>query len=171
MQKKIIYLDRDGVINEDFGYVSKIENFKFINGVFEACKEFLTLGYELIVVTNQSGIGRNYYSEDEFLELTKYMRNEFKKEDIDILNVYYCPHNPDEDCSCRKPKAGMILQSLNDFEIDLNNSWLIGDKISDIECAKNANIPNRILINENIVDSKDFLLAKSLLDSVKYIKK
>lgn len=99
------------------------------------------------------------------------MKNEFKKEDIDILNVYYCPHNPDEDCSCRKPKAGMILQSLNDFEIDLNNSWLIGDKISDIECAKNGNIPNRILISENIVDSKDFLLAKSLLDSVKYIKK
>ena len=171
MQKKIIYLDRDGVINEDFGYVSKIENFKFVNGVFEACKEFLALGYEIIVVTNQSGIGRNYYSEDEFLELTKHMRNEFKKEDIDILNLYYCPHNPDDNCSCRKPKTGMILQSLNDFEIDFNNSWLIGDKIIDIECAKNGNIPHRILINENIVDSKDFLLAKSLLDSVKYIKK
>ena len=171
MQKKIIYLDRDGVINEDFGYVSKIENFKFVNGVFEACKEFLALGYELIVVTNQSGIGRNYYSEDEFLELTKYMRNEFKKEDIDILNLYYCPHNPDDNCSCRKPKTGMILQSLNDFEIDLNNSWLIGDKISEIKCAKNGNIPNRILISEDVVDSKDFLLAKSLLDSVKYIKK
>lgn len=109
MQKKIIYLDRDGVINEDFGYVSKIENFKFVNGVFEACKEFLALGYEIIVVTNQSGIGRNYYSEDEFLELTKHMKNEFKKKDIDILNVYYCPHNPDDNCSCRKPKTGMIL--------------------------------------------------------------
>lgn len=104
MQKKIIYLDRDGVINEDFGYVSKIENFKFVNGVFEACKEFLALGYEIIVVTNQSGIGRNYYSEDEFLELTKYMKNEFKKKDIDILNVYYCPHNPDDNCYCRKPR-------------------------------------------------------------------
>ncbi|PRM87189.1 D-glycero-beta-D-manno-heptose 1,7-bisphosphate 7-phosphatase [Aliarcobacter cryaerophilus] len=171
MQKKIIYLDRDGVINEDFGYVSKIENFKFVNGVFEACKKFLALGYELIVVTNQSGIGRNYYSEDEFLELTKHMRNEFKKKDIDILNVYYCPHDPEDNCSCRKPKAGMILQSLNDFEINLNNSWLIGDKMSDIECAKNCNIQNRILISEDVVDSKDFLVAKSLLDSVKYIKK
>ena len=130
MQKKIIYLDRDGVINEDFGYVSKIENFKFVNGVFEACKEFLALGYEIIVVTNQSGIGRNYYSEDEFLELTKYMKNEFKKKDIDILNVYYCPHNPDDNCSCKKKKTGMILQSLNDFEINLNNSWLIGDIFS-----------------------------------------
>ena len=171
MQKKIIYLDRDGVINEDFGYVSKIEDFKFINGVFEACKEFLTLGYELIVVTNQSGIGRNYYSKDEFLELTKYMRNEFKKEDIDILNVYYCPHNSDDNGSWWIAKDGMILQSLNDFEIDLNSSWLIGDKISDIECAKNGNIQNRILISEDVVDSKDFLVAKSLLDSVKYIKK
>ena len=79
MKKKIIYLDRDGVINEDFGYVSKIENFKFVNGVFEACKEFLALGYEIIVVTNQSGIGRNYYSEDEFLELTKQLKSQLRK--------------------------------------------------------------------------------------------
>ena len=171
MQKKIIYLDRDGVINEDFGYVSKIENFKFVNGVFEACKEFLALGYEIIVVTNQSGIGRNYYSEDEFLELTKYMKNEFKKKDIDILNVYYCPHNPDDNCSCRKPKTGMILHSLTDSEITLNTSWLLGDDFRGLLCAQHGNIPNRILISEDVVDGKDFLLAKSLLDSVKYIKK
>ncbi len=109
MQKKIIYLDRDGVINEDFGYVSKIENFKFVNGVFEAWKEFLALGYEIIVFTNQSGIGRNYYSEDEFLELTKYMKNEFKKKDIDIFNLYSCPNNSDDNFFWWKPKAVMIL--------------------------------------------------------------
>ena len=170
MQKKIIYLDRDGVINEDFGYVSKIEDFNFVDGVFKACKEFLTLGYEIIVVTNQSGIGRNYYSEDEFLELTKYMKNEFKKEDIDILNVYYCPHNPDEDCSCRKPKAGMILQSLNDFNIDLQNSWLIGDKVSDVETAINAKIGNKILISSDIKENKEYLVARSLFATINIIK-
>ena len=170
MQKKIIYLDRDGVINEDFGYVYKIENFKFCEGVFEACREFLALGYEIIIVTNQSGIGRLYYSEDEFLELSKYMKNEFKKENIPILNIYYCPHNPDDNCSCRKPKAGMILQSLNDFDIDLQNSWLIGDKKSDIECAKNGKIGNSILISKEDEKHKECFVAKNLFDSLKYIK-
>ncbi|OCL83700.1 D-glycero-beta-D-manno-heptose 1,7-bisphosphate 7-phosphatase [Arcobacter porcinus] len=170
MQKKVIFLDRDGVINKDFGYVSKIENFNFCEGVFEACKEFLNLDFEIVIVTNQSGIGRGYYTIEDFKTLTNHMLNEFKKMDINILKVYFCPHNPDEDCSCRKPKNGMILEALNDFEIDLNNSWLIGDKLSDIECAKNANIPNRVLINEKDEKNKDFFVAKSLFDSLKYIK-
>ncbi len=94
-----------------------------------------------------------------------------KKKDIDILNVYYCPHNPDDNCSCRKPKAGMILQSLNDFEINLNNSWLIGDKMSDIECAKNGNIPSRILISEDVVDGKRFFASKIITRFSKIYKK
>ncbi|QKF72683.1 D,D-heptose 1,7-bisphosphate phosphatase [Aliarcobacter faecis] len=170
MQKRVIYLDRDGVINEDFGYVYEISKFKFISGVFEACKEFLNLGYEIIIITNQSGIGRNYYTKEEFETLTNYMLEEFKKQDINILKVYFCPHSPEENCSCRKPKEGMILQSLNDFKIDLENSWLIGDKISDIECAKNGNIANKILIDKKESSNKDFFVAKSLIDSLKYIK-
>ena len=135
MQKKIIYLDRDGVINEDFGYVYKSDNFRFVNGVFEACKTFLNLGYEIVIVTNQSGIGRKYYSKNDFLKLTNWMLEEFKKNGINILNTYFCPHSPEDNCDCRKPNIGMIEQSLNDFNIDLKNSWLIGDKISDIETA------------------------------------
>lgn len=170
MQKKIIYLDRDGVINEDFGYVYEIENFKFIDGVFEACREFLKLGFEIIIVTNQSGIGRNYYSLKDFETLTNYMLNEFKKKNIDILKLYFCPHNPEDNCYCRKPKEGMILQSLNDFSIDLKNSWLIGDKLSDLECAKNGNISNSILIDKKEPSNSKFFVAKNLLDSLKYIK-
>ena len=171
MQKKIIYLDRDGVINEDFGYVYKSDNFRFVNGVFEACKTFLNLGYEIVIVTNQSGIGRGYYTKEEFNTLTSYMLNEFKKQGIDILKVYFCPHSPDENCFCRKPKEGMILQSLNDFSIDLENSWLIGDKPSDIECAKNGKIKNKILISNEEQESDEFFTAKNLKDSLKYIKK
>ena len=170
MKKKIIYLDRDGVINEDFGYVSQISNFKFVDGVFEACKTFIELGYEIIVVTNQSGIGREYYSLEDFTTLTNFMLDEFKKQGINILKVYFCPHAPEVNCECRKPKDGMILQSLNDFSIDLKNSWLIGDKISDIECAKNGNIANKILIDEEKVSNSDFFVAKNLFDSLKYIK-
>ncbi|WP_198306195.1 D-glycero-beta-D-manno-heptose 1,7-bisphosphate 7-phosphatase [Arcobacter vandammei] len=170
MQKKIIYLDRDGVINEDFGYVSQISNFKFVDGVFEACKSFIDLGYEIIVVTNQSGIARGYYSLEDFKTLTNFMLDEFRKQGINILKVYFCPHSPEVNCECRKPKDGMILQSLNDFSIDLKNSWLIGDKISDIECAKNGNIANKILIDEEKVSNSEFFVAKNLFDSLKYIK-
>jgi len=170
MLKKIIYLDRDGVINKDFGYVYKQENFHFIDGVFEACKEFLALGFEIIIITNQSGIGRGYYTKKDFEILTSYMLSEFQKHKIDILKVYFCHHAPEENCQCRKPKTGMILQSLNDFSIDLKNSWLIGDKLSDIECAINSNIANRVLISQDSLKSDDFLVATSLKDSLRYIK-
>ncbi|RBQ29858.1 D-glycero-beta-D-manno-heptose 1,7-bisphosphate 7-phosphatase [Aliarcobacter vitoriensis] len=172
MQKKIVYLDRDGVINKDFGYVYEIEKFEFIDGVFEACKHFINLGYEIIIVTNQSGIGRDYYSKEDFIKLTQYMENEFRKNHIDILKVYFCPHSPEQNCECRKPNIGMILQSLNDFDIDLNNSWLVGDKISDIECGKNAKIKNRILISsKEDKNSEDFLVAKSLFETINLIQK
>ena len=169
--QKVIFLDRDGVINEDYGYVGKIEDFKFIDGVFEACKSFKNLGYEIVIVTNQSGIARGYYSEDEFLKLTSYMQDEFLKKEISILKTYYCPHLPNNNCSCRKPKSGMILQALDEFDINLDNSWLIGDKLSDIECAKNANIKNRVLIDKNAKENGDFFVAKNLFDTLKYITK
>ena len=168
MKKKIIFLDRDGVINYDYGYVSKIDNFEFIEGVFEACKYFQKLNYEIIIVTNQSGIGRGYYSEKEFYTLTQWILNRFKEQEINILKVYFCPHTPEEKCRCRKPNIGMIENACKDFDIDLDNSWLIGDKITDIQTAINANIKNYILI-----DSKDpdIITAKSLLDTINIIIK
>lgn len=168
--KKVIFLDRDGVINHDHGYVYEIEKFDFIDGVFEACKYFINLGYEIIIITNQSGIGRDYYSKDDFLELTSWMTNEFKNNGINILNTYFCPHSPEENCSCRKPNIGMIEQSLNDFDIDLQNSWLIGDKISDIQTAINANIPNRILISNEKNHLELTNIANNLLETINIIK-
>jgi D-glycero-D-manno-heptose 1,7-bisphosphate phosphatase len=152
--------------------VSKIGKFDFIDGVFEACNHFIKLGYEIIVITNQSGIGREYYSKDDFIELTDWMKNEFKKHGINILNVYFCPHSPDENCNCRKPNIGMIEQSLKDFNnIDLENSWLIGDKTSDIQTAINANIPNKILISNDKNKSENSNIANSLLETINIIKK
>ncbi|QKF78368.1 D,D-heptose 1,7-bisphosphate phosphatase [Arcobacter defluvii] len=99
------------------------------------------------------------------------MVEEFKKHGIDILNVYFCPHSPEENCDCRKPKIGMILQSQKDFEIDLINSWLIGDKITDIETAVNANISNNILISQKKDYPELLNIANNLLDTINIIKK
>ena len=168
MKKKIIFLDRDGVINYDYGYVSQIDKFEFIDGVFEACKYFQKLNYEIIIVTNQSGIGRGYYSEKEFYTLTQWILNRFKEQEINILKVYFCPHTPEENCRCRKPNIGMIENACKDFDIDLENSWLIGDKITDIQTAINANIKNYILIDSK---NPDIITAKSLLDTINIIIK
>lgn len=169
MKKKIIYLDRDGVINKDPGYIYKTEDFRFIDGVFEACHWFLKSGFEIIVITNQSGIGRGYYSLQDYEALTSHMLDQFNQKGINILKVYFCPHAPDDNCSCRKPETGMIEQSLADFEIDLEKSWLIGDKISDMECAQNANIPNRILIGNNPLTGS-FFTTKTLQDCPQIIR-
>ncbi|AJB45952.1 D,D-heptose 1,7-bisphosphate phosphatase [Campylobacter fetus subsp. testudinum] len=161
---KAIFLDRDGVINKDLGYVSKIDDFVFCDGIFEALRGFLKLGFALFVVTNQSGIGRGYYTKDDFLNLTKFMLDEFKKEDIDIKKVYYCPHSPEENCNCRKPKPGMILKALSEFDINLESSMMIGDKNSDILAANSAGIDNCYLIGE---DSS----LKTVLDVYKLVYK
>jgi D-glycero-D-manno-heptose 1,7-bisphosphate phosphatase len=170
----MIFLDRDGVINHDHGYVSDISKFEFIDGVFEACNHFSKLGYEIAIITNQSGIQRKYFSEDDFLNLTKWMIQEFKKNGINILKVYYCPHGPEDNCKCRKPNIGMITQATNDFNIDLEKSWLIGDKISDIETALNSNIKNNILIKSSYQKDDDKKIASftanSLFDTIHIIK-
>lgn len=124
------------------------------------------------MITNQSGIGRGYFSLDDFKELTNWMKKQFEENGIDILNVYFCPHSPDENCNCRKPKTGMIEQALNEFDIDLSKSWLIGDKEPDIQTAINANIPNRILINSDYIKNKELAsnVVNSLLDTITIIK-
>ena len=145
-RKKAIFLDRDGVINVEKNYVYQIEEFEFIDGLFETLKKFQELGYLLFVITNQSGIARGYYTTDDFKILTQWMLNEFEKEGITISQVEFCPHSPEQICQCRKPKTGMIDNILKNFDIDLEHSWLIGDKEADIQCAKNAHIKNTIQV-------------------------
>ena len=140
--KKALFLDRDGVINKEKNYLYKIENFEFIDGVFETCKYFQDNGYLIIVITNQAGIARGKYSEDDFSKLTKWMIQEFEKKNIKISKVYHCPHHPDftGECECRKPKPKMILDAQKEFNIDLIHSILIGDKNSDIEAGIGCNL-------------------------------
>lgn len=158
---KALFLDRDGVINYDPGYVYRIEDFEFMPGIFEALAGFMALGYEIFVVTNQSGIGRGYYSEDDFAKLSKYMIDEFKSYGVEIKKIYHCPHTPSDDCNCRKPKPGMILQALNEHNIDPQASLIIGDKPSDLEAARRAGVESGYLIGDEF---------KSVLEVLEYIK-
>ena len=151
MKEKALFLDRDGVINKEVNYLFKIEDFIFNRGIFSLCKKFQDKGYKIIVVTNQAGIARGFYKEDDFLKLTKWMINEFFNRGIIIQKVYHCPHHPKYTgiCSCRKPNPGMIKKSELEFNLDLSKSVMIGDKTSDIEAGKNAGIGLNILISPN----------------------
>ena len=164
--KKALFLDRDGVINVDHGYVSEIENFEFTDGIFDVLKKYQKLGYLLIVVTNQSGIGRGYYTIEDFHSVTTHKLKELKKEGIIIDEVYHCPHNPDSNCGCRKPSPSMLLHAKEMYDIDMDASWMIGDKKTDIDAGHNAGVKNTILISPDCKDKKG---AKYCVKSIKEV--
>ncbi|MEA2017015.1 MAG: D-glycero-beta-D-manno-heptose 1,7-bisphosphate 7-phosphatase [Campylobacterota bacterium] len=167
--EKVVFLDRDGVINIEKNYLYKIEDFEFIDGVFESLKYLQNLDYKLIIITNQSGIGRGYYTLEQYNKLTTWMIEQFNSNDIVISSVFCCPHEPNSNCDCRKPKTGMIEQSQKIFDIDFANSWLIGDKDSDIQTAYNANIPNTIQVQSGHIFDKKDSKAKYITNSIKDI--
>ncbi len=150
--KKALFLDRDGVINIEKDYLYKVSDFEFIDGIFDLCMHYQSLGYLIVVVTNQSGIARGYYSQNDFDILTAWMVQEFAKKDILITKVYFCPHHPDitGDCNCRKPKSGMLLQADKELNIDMKNSILVGDKERDIEAGLNAGLKETYLFDKSM---------------------
>ena len=174
MAIKTIFLDRDGVINKEKGYLHRIEDFIFIDGVFEACLSFKKLDYQIIIISNQSGIARGYFTLFDYEKLTKWMLNQFSKKNISILDVFFCPHGPKSKCSCRKPQPGMLVDAKNKYDIDLEKSWMIGDKETDIEAANLAGINNTILLRSghliNESDSKSKFITDSIRDSINLIK-
>jgi D-glycero-D-manno-heptose 1,7-bisphosphate phosphatase len=170
MNKKIVFLDRDGVINKEVGYLHKIEDFRFIDGVFNACLHFQSLNYQIIVITNQSGIGRGYYTEEDFHIINNWMLGKFSKKGIRILDVFFCPHGPESNCDCRKPKPGMLNQANDKHGIDMENSWMIGDKEADIKAANTAHIKNTILVKSGHVIDESNSKAKFILDSIGQVK-
>lgn len=147
---KALFLDRDGVINKEIHYLFRIEDFVFIDGILEICDFYQKRGYVLIVVTNQAGIAKGFYSEDDYHKLTDWMLQKFSQKGITIGKVYHCPHFPEitGECMCRKPNPGMILQAQREFNLDLQNSILIGDKQSDLEAATNAGVGHYYHIND-----------------------
>ncbi len=151
--KPVLFLDRDGVINRDVGYVGKRQDFVWMSGIFSFCRAAHHAGFALAVVTNQSGIARGFYSEDTFLELTRYVHEEFASQRIPIASTWYCPHHPDlggkgagTDCTCRKPRPGLLLAAAEFHQFDLNRSIMIGDRQSDMEAASAAGVALRFSV-------------------------
>jgi len=155
---KALFLDRDGVVNVEKDYLYKIEDFEFINGIIELCKHYQDKDYIIVIVTNQSGIARGFYTEKDFSILTEWMINQFSLYGISIEKVYFCPHHPDISgvCSCRKPSPGMLLDAKNDFNIDLASSLLIGDKERDIQAGISAGLRETYLFDaeNNCINSQ-----------------
>lgn len=137
-----LFLDRDGVVNVEKNYLYRIREFEFLDGIFELCSRFQSAGYAIVVVTNQAGIARGYYAEDDVKVLHAWMLERFAERGIRIAGVYHCPHHPDFSgpCPCRKPEPGMILRARDELGLDLPGSVLLGDKESDIEAGRRAGI-------------------------------
>ena len=153
MANPAIFLDRDGVINVDTGYVYLVDDFKFIDGVIDALLKLKQKGYLLVVVTNQSGIARGLFTEEQFMSLTEWMDWSLADRGVDLDGIYFCPHHPSEgsdqyrkSCTCRKPGPDMILDAVKHLDIDLTRSYMVGDKPSDMKAAINAGVAHKILV-------------------------
>lgn len=160
---KVAFLDRDGVINYEKKYVHQISDFEFINGSIEALRNIVSLDFSIIIVTNQSGIGRGYYSLEQYESLTKWYLTQLRERGVGILDVLHCPHVPIGGqgisrtlCNCRKPKPGLIERACRQYPINLNKSFMVGDKVSDVLCAKNAGLERSALVRSgHLLDEED----------------
>ena len=149
MKSKAVFLDRDGVINEKRDdHVKNISEFKIFSGVGDAIKLLRDKGYLVIIITNQSAIGRKIISEKKLEEIHTELKNYLNQHDTYVESIYYCPHTPEENCSCRKPKPGLLIKATNDFGINLEESYFIGDSESDLNAAKEARCKGILLEND-----------------------
>lgn len=143
--KKAVFLDRDGTINVEKKYLYQIEDFEFLPGVLEGLRRFKEAGYLLIIATNQSGIARGYYSEEQYYELEAWMLEQMRCAGVWVDAVYHCPHLPDarigryrQECECRKPKLGMFKEAIKEYDIDVTASVAIGDRLRDLVLCENG---------------------------------
>lgn len=169
---KAVFIDRDGTINDnDEGYVHKISDFKFLPEAVSGLQRLSKTEFKTIIITNQSGIGRGYYSQRDFQSLTGWMIKTLKQKKVRIDKVYHCPHVAEDNCECRKPKIGMFLRAVEEVGISLNDSWFVGDDERDVIAGRNANIKTIKLGDQMPANLKlePNYYAKNLAEAVKII--
>ena len=172
VKRPAAFIDRDGTLIEEVNFLSRVDELRLFSYTAEALRLLKQAGFHIVVVTNQSGIGRSIYTEDDMHSIHDAMQREL---DGAIDAFYFCPHLPDAGCGCRKPGLGMLRYAERDFEIDLAASWMIGDKRIDVETGKNAGIGSALVLtgygsrhNTQIEDRPD-VVGKDLLDAVRQI--
>lgn len=172
MKDRALFLDRDGVINVDAGYVHLPEQVIFLDGIFDLCRAARAKDYRIIIITNQAGIGRGLYTEAQFHDLMHWMGGRFKAEGAAWDAYYFCPHHPEHGigvyrivCECRKPKPGMLLRAQSEWAIDMANSIFIGDKPHDMEAGHAAGVGKL-----HLLDSSANVIPNLFRDLLKMLK-
>lgn len=183
-KKKTIFIDRDGVINKDpagwteYSYVTRLEDFKILPGALEALKILKDNGIDVIIVSNQSGVGKGYFSREELDAVNKKMLDMVKKAGGNIKDAYYCVHKTEDNCDCKKPKTGLFKQAIAKYDINITDSYFIGDDRRDIIAGKAIGIKTIFVLSgkfsrqelEGWGDKPDYIF-KDLLNAVKWIIK
>jgi D-glycero-D-manno-heptose 1,7-bisphosphate phosphatase len=178
--ENVVFLDRDGVINEDSpDYIKNWKEFHFLPGSLETLKKLHTNDFPAIVITNQSMIGRKISGPEDLKEIHRNMSDAVKRHGGILRDIFFCPHLPDGNCTCRKPKPGLILQAQEKYDIDLSTACMVGDSGKDIECALSAGLRHAILVRtgngkraELILKEKNIIpdyVAEDLMDAVEWI--
>lgn len=169
--RKTIFLDRDGVINRDSGYVYKVEDFEFMPNVLEDLIHLHALGFQIIIITNQSGIARGYYTARDYKKFTKHYLSILKKNGIKDVKVLYCPHHPDgkikrysKHCKCRKPEIGLFEKAIKKYDVDISQSFVVGDRERDLTVSKKYKSIKPFIINS---ESNNYPTINRLLDIIK----
>lgn len=162
--RKALFLDRDGVVNVEKHYLHKIDDFEWMEGIVEVCRRYQEEGFLILVVTNQSGISRGYYTQADFDRLSEWMIDRFRELGITVSAVYHCPHHESIDgpCECRKPEPGMFLSARREYDIDMENSVMIGDNERDIEASLKAGVGENILLSPDARHSRADRIIRSL---------
>ncbi len=152
MMSKAVFLDRDGTINVDYGYLHDPAQLEFLPGAVEALKSLQDNGFKLIVITNQSGIGRGYFTVKQYNNFNSALVVALEKSGVKIEETFMCPHAPNDDCTCRKPYPFMVLQAIENHQLDPKQCYMFGDKPSDVACGEAAGVTSRL-----IEEKKDLL--------------
>jgi D-glycero-D-manno-heptose 1,7-bisphosphate phosphatase len=176
---RALFLDRDGVVNEEVGYLHRANEVRFVDGIFSLCRTAAGLGYRLIVVTNQAGIARGYYTEADFETLMEFMRGELRAEGVELDAVYYCPFHPEhgvgkykKEHEDRKPGTGMLRRGAREFGVELSESVLVGDRCSDVGAANAAGLRQAFLIRgtEAARCGGDYVMVESLAEVEQWLE-
>ncbi len=179
MKNKAVFIDRDGTINVDVHYLDDPNKFEMYPGVGEGVKKLKDSGFKIIVVTNQSGIARGYFTELQLPKIHEKMEKEFQRSNVILDGIYYCPHHPEDNCNCRKPNTGLFERVINEQDIDVKKSYMLGDKILDVGAGKNIGvrtvlIPEPHLREESLSKKNEWeyhpdYIADNFTDAVEWI--